>query len=107
MITSTSDPISSPRAMRFRKAWSGITAACAKLEHAVQRDQAAVLRKITRFQDRNRPNEIIESSGWKVGEQNNHILPTGSLRRREDSVPNNKGILMFRMPLPSGGRRHS
>src|ERR1035437_2004613 len=34
MTTSTADPISSPRAIRFRKAWNDITAAWAKLDHA-------------------------------------------------------------------------
>src|ERR1700675_4557642 len=36
MTTSTADPNSSPRATRFRKAWNDITAAWAKLDHAVK-----------------------------------------------------------------------
>jgi len=36
MMTSTADPISSPCATRFRNAWYDMTAAWAKLDHAVK-----------------------------------------------------------------------
>jgi Domain of unknown function (DUF6431) len=35
MTTSTTEPMSSPRATRFRNAWKDMTAAWAKLDHAV------------------------------------------------------------------------
>src|SRR5215469_3605342 len=47
MTTSTAESISSPRAMKFRTAWSDITAACAKLDHAVNAIRLRWLRRIT------------------------------------------------------------
>jgi hypothetical protein len=42
MIAKTADPISSLREIMSSSAWKDITVACARLDHAVKGDQAAV-----------------------------------------------------------------